>query len=484
MRMPSGEHVVARTDLGRPWVPEPEPGPWSQLLDRLAEPHELWFGRPESPYLQLGVAGMVSGFVLLVGLTLWTGASIAMAVVLSGAAVATFVAAGLVRTSLARHGAHVLLEDLVLVFVIAATVVWSLGEPVLPYLDLLAPALGAFLVFGRVGCLACGCCHGRPARWGIRYRGADAVPAPLIGVRLFPVQLVEAVWIAAVTSVATALIVARVSPGTTLSFWILAYAAGRFVLEFARGDVARPYLGPLSRAQWIGLGLFAARIAWEDGATGVRTARLAAAGGAALLAVLGYATRRKWLDLPRPLFTATDIPRWEACVAALVNDARRAAGREVVTDTPSSGMTVSLGIDPSDGGTWLYTYTVSRSDAAIKSAEAFTMAGFLAQRLPAHDVVRARICDHGRFHFWVLVHRGEPGSTSADDPHLVLYRAQAFAEAIVRICASQGRADPPAQPAPAAEAPPVAASSSGSYLAAPLPLGYQLSTGLHDDEDQ
>ena len=43
------------------------------------------------------------------------------------------------------------------------------------------------------------------------------------------------------------------APGSTLSFYALAYACGRFCIEFVRGDVARPYYISFSQAQWLSL---------------------------------------------------------------------------------------------------------------------------------------------------------------------------------------------------------------------------------------
>ncbi|MDO8757424.1 MAG: prolipoprotein diacylglyceryl transferase, partial [Elusimicrobiota bacterium] len=52
--------------------------------------------------------------------------------------------------------------------------------------------------FGRLGCFLAGCCYGRPTElpWGIVFTDPRAmVPAELLGVRLHPTQLYEAVGI-------------------------------------------------------------------------------------------------------------------------------------------------------------------------------------------------------------------------------------------------------------------------------------------------
>ena len=42
-----------------------------------------------------------------------------------------------------------------------------------------------------------------------------------------------------------------------LPLYLALYAAGRFLLEFLRGDAIRGFAGPLSTSQWISLGILA-----------------------------------------------------------------------------------------------------------------------------------------------------------------------------------------------------------------------------------
>src|SRR5439155_22019386 len=90
------------------------------------------------------------------------------------------------------------------VMINAALLLWLLGQPLLPYLDLTILGIGMFLACGRVGCLMVGCCHGRPHSWGVRYKQehADAGFAPYyVGVRLFPIQAVESLWVLSIVIV-------------------------------------------------------------------------------------------------------------------------------------------------------------------------------------------------------------------------------------------------------------------------------------------
>jgi hypothetical protein len=111
-------------------------------------------------------------------------------------------------------------------------------------LDLIALALAVTQCIGRIGCLYAGCCHGRPARFGIRYRERE-VAAHWVGARVIPVQLIESIALA-IIAVVTAL---RIGNGA-LATYALSYACVRFTTELLRGDARRHFLR-LSEAQWI-----------------------------------------------------------------------------------------------------------------------------------------------------------------------------------------------------------------------------------------
>jgi hypothetical protein len=53
------------------------------------------------------------------------------------------------------------------VLTVAAVVCATAGVAAGRYLDATAVGLGACLAVGRLGCAAAGCCHGRPAAWGV-----------------------------------------------------------------------------------------------------------------------------------------------------------------------------------------------------------------------------------------------------------------------------------------------------------------------------
>ena len=112
--------------------------------------------------------------------------------------------------------------------------------------------------FGRVGCFMAGCCYGIP------YDGPLAVIFPesslaLHGVKLFPVQLVEAILLIIISAIIFVMTVKFKSRFTVEAYLIL-YAIVRFILEQFRYDPERGYFLGVSTSQWISILLFAAAI--------------------------------------------------------------------------------------------------------------------------------------------------------------------------------------------------------------------------------
>lgn len=146
------------------------------------------------------------------------------------------------------------------IFSISALCLGLLGQPVLAYLDITMLGVGAFLMCGRIGCLMVGCCHGRPHDWGVCYR-QEHVKAGfahyLDGVRLFPIQAVESLFVGFIVLVGSWFVVSGQPHGVAFSWYIVAYDIGRFTFEFVRGDVDRPYFAGFSESQWISLFLTA-----------------------------------------------------------------------------------------------------------------------------------------------------------------------------------------------------------------------------------
>lgn len=109
--------------------------------------------------------------------------------------------------------------------------------------DILAPSIAIGHVFGRLGCLAAGCCHGKPAEdlpWGIIFTDPESL-APT-NVLLHPTQLYES---AGELLIFLALILTRTRKsfeGQLFMMYLILYSVLRFLVEFFRGDIGRGFI--------------------------------------------------------------------------------------------------------------------------------------------------------------------------------------------------------------------------------------------------
>jgi Prolipoprotein diacylglyceryl transferase len=176
--------------------------------------------------------------------------------------------------------------------------------PVPASLGVVAVGLGVAQVFARTGCLLAGCCHGRPNRCGIRYSAkssAVGVPASLRDARLFPIQVLEALWLALIVVPGSVLLLSGQSPslGDAVVWYVISYAAARFVFELARADAGRRYFRGVSEPQWTALGLSFVAVTMILGGV-LQTTRWIECGSVVTAGILLIATialtRRKPLD--------------------------------------------------------------------------------------------------------------------------------------------------------------------------------------------
>ena len=121
-------------------------------------------------------------------------------------------------------------------------------KSMITYTDLIMPCLCLGHAGGRIGCLMAGCCY------GMEYTGPCAVV--LEGVSRLPTQLMEAAFLVILSGVLTAIYLKKPRRGTVTGWYMVLYAAWRFVIEFFRDD-PRGAVGPLSTSQFISLFIFA-----------------------------------------------------------------------------------------------------------------------------------------------------------------------------------------------------------------------------------
>ena len=118
--------------------------------------------------------------------------------------------------------------------------------PVLPMLDIMAPATAIGLGFGRIGCFLNGCCYGREcaadAPFAVRFPEgsppASALPDVTTGLSqwIHPTQLYSSVNAFLLALLLWAVWRRRPAPGTVIGLLFALYGVSRYVIEKIRGD--------------------------------------------------------------------------------------------------------------------------------------------------------------------------------------------------------------------------------------------------------
>jgi phosphatidylglycerol:prolipoprotein diacylglycerol transferase len=111
--------------------------------------------------------------------------------------------------------------------------------------DLMAYFALAFSAVARLGCFCAGCCYGVQLHTGVR----------------FPSPLAEAGYCAIWLLIFLIGRPERKFRGRLFPIYMILYSAGRFILEFFRGDESRG-VWILSTSQWIAIVLIAVAIVW------------------------------------------------------------------------------------------------------------------------------------------------------------------------------------------------------------------------------
>lgn len=133
--------------------------------------------------------------------------------------------------------------------------------PAWKYFDLGMPSVALAQGFGRIGCFFAGCCYGveTDSPFSLVFQHSEFAPNHI---HLVPTQLISA----AGDFLLAAFLWTydrkwKKNDGEVLALYLILYSAGRFLIEFWRGDLIRGAVGPLSTSQFIGLFTLAAGIA-------------------------------------------------------------------------------------------------------------------------------------------------------------------------------------------------------------------------------
>lgn len=134
------------------------------------------------------------------------------------------------------------------------------------YLDLVVPSIALAQGFGRIGCFLAGCCYGVESDGPFAVTFHDSQFAPN-GVGLVPTQLYSSIF--DFLNFGFLCLIARKNkvPGRISALYLLIYSAGRFVIEFFRGDMIRGEVGVLSTSQFIAIfvAAFGVFLFWKRG---------------------------------------------------------------------------------------------------------------------------------------------------------------------------------------------------------------------------
>lgn len=359
-------------------------------LDTLIRPEVHLRGRVWPSFQVFCAIGLVlaisltMALVMRLGLSPWVMAPVIVAAVatLFGLAMATKVVTGEERLTQYHH--------MIAVMGAAAGLVSLMRQPMLAYLDVTMLGVGMFAVVGRIGCLMAGCCHGRPYRWGVCYgqeHAANGFTPYYVGIRLFPIQAVESLWILGLVLVGSALLLSGEPPGTTLAWYLIGYATGRFYFEFMRGDAGRPYRWGFSEAQWTSIFLvgsvvlaeWAALLPWYPWPAAV-TACLAGT-------MLAVAAARRFQSRSQYQILLPDHVREVAEAIEIASHRAREIGALDGQDSIPVDIRVaatSLGFQISAGLIWTATgsvfhYALSCRNETMSAATARTLAALILQ---------------------------------------------------------------------------------------------------------
>jgi phosphatidylglycerol:prolipoprotein diacylglycerol transferase len=137
----------------------------------------------------------------------------------------------------------VFLGGVALAFLVCVPYALRVQLPLLRTMDVVAPAIALGQGIGRIGCLAAGCCYGRPthARWGLVFtsRFAARTTGVPLGIPLYPTQIMESAASLLLCAILLTLLSRRHRDGEVMAAWLFLYGLARFFIEFYRGDAGR-----------------------------------------------------------------------------------------------------------------------------------------------------------------------------------------------------------------------------------------------------
>lgn len=121
--------------------------------------------------------------------------------------------------------------------------------------DLVIPSVAIAQGIGRLGCTLAGCCYGKETSLPIGIIFNDSPYAPN-HIHLLPTQPISAVYDMLMGLFLIWYSGKNKKDGRVFALYLCIYSAGRFIIEFFRGDEVRGFIGVLSTSQFISLFIF------------------------------------------------------------------------------------------------------------------------------------------------------------------------------------------------------------------------------------
>lgn len=130
----------------------------------------------------------------------------------------------------------------------------------LKYFDLIMPSIALAQGFGRIGCIFAGCCYGiatDASKLHIIFNQSAHAPN---GIPLVPTQTISSILNFLHFFILIFYARNKKNDGQVAALYLTLYSAGRFILEFFRGDLGRGQVGHYSTSQFISIIMFVAGV--------------------------------------------------------------------------------------------------------------------------------------------------------------------------------------------------------------------------------
>lgn len=381
---------------------------FNRLMDHNIRPEIILFQKSRSSFKVFGYSGLLLAILLGFGLTFFRGLSPWVLLGLTGVAMLTFLALAMFMKILTGEEQLIYYHHEIAIMLMAALFLKLLRYPPLPYLDIVILGIGTFLACGRVGCLMVGCCHGKPHKFGVRYNH-DHVEAGFTrhyeGIRLFPIQIVEALLVLLTVIIGVLWIFNNAAPGEVMTWYIVAYDIGRFIFEFFRGDPDRPYFLGFSEAQWISVILMIA-VVWAEyaGYLGFHLWHVVAAAAMVFCMVIVFLFRHISGTMHYKLLNPRHVQ--EVAQAITAGDEEKPLPGKVTIASTSLGIHISSG-QVNEQGSDLCHYTFSSQDSTMDNGTADALAQLIL-RLKQHTGTK-KLLNRTPGVFHLILHPAENG---------------------------------------------------------------------------